>query len=327
MELENQTQITIQNKVFTLGSPVTHANTLEQLLYVFQQRGIEGRPIVVINPVGDQLPDLANLLENYIENAMQGLTSQTHTTYMFQDATDEDIMTWAYSQYIPDSNQSLDYLIETGKAIRKQSRIKRQIDSAKAAQEEVWRRHCMNPQSDEGSAEYANLTYTVLPQLEAALNQVTQAMNAIPRDLDNGTRLPEKDNVENLVENVKEEPDSAIDNVENLVESVENDLKMAGNGKLEMTLASSVNMLMPLSVARNLANSPNNQVFKEQQSKSVPGYITVPLEYLIAYGVPLYADGVPIVFTKSGGFRRIGESSVSPVVSSYWYPKPRYATS
>ena len=40
MELTNQSQIQIQNKVFTLGSPVTHADTLEQLMYVFEQHGV-----------------------------------------------------------------------------------------------------------------------------------------------------------------------------------------------------------------------------------------------------------------------------------------------
>ena len=95
MDLTNQSQIQIQNKIFTLGSPVTHADTLDQLLYVFQQMGVTERPIVIINPVGDALPDLANLLENYIENAMQGAYTTQRTTYLFQDYTDEQIIEWA----------------------------------------------------------------------------------------------------------------------------------------------------------------------------------------------------------------------------------------
>ena len=322
MELTNQSQIQIQNKIFTLGSPVTHADTLEQLLYVFQQQGIEGRPIVIINPVEDSLPDLANLLENYIENAMQGsYSNKVITSYMFQNATDEEIIAWAHSQYNAEGYQTVDSLIETGKAIRKQSQLKAELDRANARREELWKQHCINPNSDEGSAEYADLSYNVIPRIQESINQVTERMKSIPANLKTGNyEEPQPVNVENVETSVE----STSVGVENPVESVETDLEMSGTGTPDIMLMKSTRLMMPLSVAKQLAQNPQNSVFAQQQSIKVPGYVTVPVEYLIALGVPLYADGVPIVYTKSGKFRRMGKSDISPVANAYWYPKPRY---
>lgn len=319
MDLTNQTQIVIQNKVFTLGSPVTHADTLDQLLHAFQEMGVTERPIVIINPVGDSLPDLSNLLENYIENAMQGQLIRHQSSYMFQDASDDDIRKWAESQYTPDGVQSLESLFQTGLAIREQSRLKSQLDRAKSKQEALWKQHCLHPESNEGSAEYADITYNQIPQIEQAIQQVTIKMSNIPKDL--GSPTHQQTSVENYVEAVENRVENHVEAVENITES---SLEMVGTGNPDIQMFSTTNQLMPLSVAKQLAQNPQNSVFREQQSKSVPGYATVPLEYLIALGIPLYADGVPVVYTKSGRFRRIGDSDISPIVQSYWYPTPRY---
>lgn len=317
MNLEGQTQIQIQNKIFTLGSPVTHADTLNQLLYVFEQQGIETRPIVIINPVDDSLPDLDKLLENYIENAMQGTLVKQHTTYMFQDATDDEIISWAHSQYHAEGYQTVDSLIATGKAIREQSRIKREIDVAKARRDELWKQHCLNPESNEGSEEYANITYTLLPRLESELQEVTARMANIPRNL----------GLENKVDEVPEVPVQETESIQPPVEEVSIpepgavEVKIGRPNSLTMRCT---NLVMPLSVAKKLVDAPQNSAYKQQQSLSVDGYVTVPLEYLLALGVRLYADGVPIVYTRTGSFRRIGTSENSVVTNDYWYPKPRY---
>lgn len=319
MELTNQSQIQIQNKVFTLGSPVTHADTLEQLMYVFEQQGIEGRPIVVINPVEDSLPDLDKLLENYIENAMQAAyASKKTTSYMFQDATDEDIIQWAVSEYHSNGYQSVDSLIETGKAIREQSQLKRQLDQVNSRRDELWRQHCLHPESNEGSDEYANLSYNVIPQIENSIKEVTERLKTIPKDLDTGFGK----SLIAQIDVVREAKESEIVE-ENTIEVI-NEGVMVGSGKPDVMLMKPSNLIMPLSVAEKLAQSPQNSTFRAQQSKSVPGYVTVPLAYLLALGVTMYADGVPIVYTKTGRFRRIGKSDVSSVVNSYWYPLPRY---
>lgn len=323
MDLTHQNQIQIQNKIFTLGSPVTHADTLDRLLYVFQQMGVTERPIVIINPVDDAIPDLANLLENYIENAMQGSYSAPRTTYLFQDYTDEKIIEWSNAQYKA-GGTSLDYWIETGKAIREQSRLKMELDRVNARREELWKQHCLHPESNEGSDEYANLTYNMVPQIEADIKNVTDMMSKIPKDLDNGSEPVQSVPVENHVENVENHVESVSVGVENLVESVNTSLEMSGTGKPDIMLCSTSRLIMPLSVAKQVSDSPDNQLYKKQQQQRVPGYVTVPIEYLIALGIKLYPDGVPVVFTKSGKFRRVGVSQISPIVSSYWYPMPRY---
>lgn len=313
MNLEGQTQIQIQNKVFTLGSPVVHADTLDQLLYAFEQMGVTERPIVIINPVQDSLADLPNLLENYIENNMQGKLTQQRVSYLFQGFTDEQIEQWARSQYKLGGELSCDYLLETGRTIRKQSEVKQKLDSVNARCAELWQQHCLNPDSDAGSAEYSNLMYNVIPTLEAELKQITDYLGKIPKNLDNGTRW----------DIIVEEPTNSAEEPTPEVREVISG-EMTGTGKPDIYLMSSSNLIMPLSMAKQLAVSPQNKVYLEQQSIEVPGYKTVPLEYLLALGITLYADGLPIVYTKSGSFRRIGNSSVSPVVNSYWYPKPRY---
>lgn len=323
MDLTNQSKIQIQNKIFTLGSPVTHADTLDQLLYVFQQMGVTERPIVIINPVGDALPDLANLLENYIENAMQGAYTTQRTTYLFQDYTDEQIVDWANTQY-QSGGASLDYWIETGKAIREQSRLKIELDKANARRDELWKQHCLHPESGEGSEEYSYITYTVIPQIEASIKNVTDAMGKIPKDLNNGSEPVKQEIVKNPVENVENHVDSPSVGVENPVENVDTTLEMSGTGKPDIMMSSPSRLIMPLSIAKQLADKPENQAFKKQQQQEVPGYVTVPIEYLIALGIKMYADGVPVVYTKSGKFRRVGAARVSPIVSSYWYPTPRY---
>lgn len=322
MDLTNQTEITIQNKIFTLGSPVTHVNTLDQLLYAFQQMGITERPIVIINPVEDGLENLTELLENYLENAMQGTSQNTRTSYLFKDYTDEQIVEWANTQYQP-GGVSLDYLIETGKAIRSQSQVRCDLDNANSRREALWKQHCINPNSPEGSQEYSEITYKVIPNLEAQLEKITDFMSTIPKDLDNGSVPVNRVVVEKHVETVENHVETPLA-VENPVETVENHLEMSGTGKPDVFMCTPDKLLMPLSVAKQLCDAPNNQVYKKQQEQTVPGYVTVPLEYLIALGISLYADGVPVVYTKSGRFKRVGSSQVSPVVSSYWYPTPRY---
>ncbi len=315
MDLTNQTQITIQNKVFTLGSPVTHADTLDQLLFAFQQEGIEGRPIVIINPVDDRIPNLAELLENYIANAMTPVTPEQTVTYMFENATDEVILAWAESQYDPSNpNITFGYFVETGKLIRQQSKIKRDLDNAKARRDFLWKQHCLNPNAQDGSEEYAYITYTAIPGLEAQLNSVTQELGNIPKNLDNGMNPPKP-------EPVVEKP---VEPVELQVEQVDACEEMIGSGVMDTTWVGTSQMIMPIKIAKQLADSPQYAVFKKQQSTSPWGYVPVPLEYLIAFGVKLYADGVPVVYTKNGRFMRTGSSDRNPLQNEYWYPTPRY---
>lgn len=81
--------------------------------------------------------------------------------------------------------------------------------------------------------------------------------------------------------------------------------------------------VMPLRVARQLAYDPRMLMYSKYQ-KHVEGYLLVPPEFLIMYGIRMYEPDLPIVFTQSGEFRRIGESDHSPLELSYWYPKPKF---
>lgn len=81
--------------------------------------------------------------------------------------------------------------------------------------------------------------------------------------------------------------------------------------------------VMPLSVARQLIRDSRMSMYSKYQ-KPIDGYLLVPPEFLIMYGIRMYEPDLPIVFTQSGEFRRIGESDHSPFELSYWYPKPKF---
>ena len=80
---------------------------------------------------------------------------------------------------------------------------------------------------------------------------------------------------------------------------------------------------MPLSLARSCVNRPEYVAYSAYQ-RPVEGYVLVPPELLILYGITMYTPDLPIVFTPLGEFRRVGESSRPILDINYWYPKPKY---
>lgn len=80
---------------------------------------------------------------------------------------------------------------------------------------------------------------------------------------------------------------------------------------------------MPLSVARQLMNRPDMLKYRKNQHM-IDGYITVPPELLIMCGIEVYDDDLPIVFTPSGEFQRVGSSAEHDMDMLYWYPKPAF---
>ena len=83
--------------------------------------------------------------------------------------------------------------------------------------------------------------------------------------------------------------------------------------------------VMPLSVAAKLLRSSDYVQYVTNQTQGrVPGMISVLPEYLLMLGIEVYSTDLPIVFTSSGEFMRVGESDHPFTDVDYWYPKPKF---
>lgn len=83
--------------------------------------------------------------------------------------------------------------------------------------------------------------------------------------------------------------------------------------------------VMPFSVAAKLIRSSDYARYLTNQTQSrVPGMISVLPEYLLMLGIEVYSTDLPVVFTSSGEFMRVGESDHPFTDVDYWYPKPKF---
>lgn len=85
---------------------------------------------------------------------------------------------------------------------------------------------------------------------------------------------------------------------------------------------------VPLNAARSMVQAPAYAKLREQQHAVVENGITyqpVPPEYLLALGINIIPDGIPICYTRYGKFKRVGPGDHSPLDYDYWYPKPKGA--
>ena len=64
--------------------------------------------------------------------------------------------------------------------IREQSTIKGNIDALSAEADALWRAHCANPNSMEGSDRYVEVTTVLLPKAQKALDEITAKIAALP---------------------------------------------------------------------------------------------------------------------------------------------------
>lgn len=344
MDLKEEKTFQINNIVYVLGSPVIPVETLEQLAYSLSQQDAGNRPIVIINPQANTVPDFDKMLENYIENYTAGKQRQNVTTsYAFEMSSDEEIESLVKQQFqdihSPDAQQQ----ISIYKTIRRQSQIKHNLANYQEEASELWRQHCINPNATEGSERYAELVYQLMPQAEQELNQVSELLS----HLNSGIRTQKnfQQTVENYVENTPEqavsskpeeeiraEPEPVIElaqssEIEN--ESVSESQVDYENLELKFTNTclccewrDAAMKQMPETAALNMSQSINYQKFQAQQSIDVPGYKPVELWVLCQLGIPLYPDGIPIVYTVDGKFQRVGKSDRSVLDTNYWFPRP-----
>lgn len=338
MDLSVEKTFQINNIVYVLGSPVVSVEMLEQLAYSLSQQDAGNRPIVIINPQANTVPDFDKMLENYIENYTAGKQRQSVTTsYAFELSSDEEIESLVRQQFQDIQSSNAQQQISIYKAIRRQSQIKHNLANYQEEASELWRQHCINPNATEGSERYAELVYQLMPQAEQELKEVSERL----AQLNSGVRteLPIQQSVENPVETTPEpvvetapEPTAPEEPVvesepepatapEPQVEETSSDLTFKKLCLCAEWRDAAVKQ-MPEGAARNMTQSVNYQKFQAQQSIDVPGYQAVELWVLCQLGIPMYPDGLPIVYTVDGKFQRVGKSDRSVLDTNYWFPRP-----
>ena len=340
MDLKEDKTFQINNIVYVLGSPVIPVETLEQLAYSLSQHDAGNRPIVIINPQANTIPDFDKMLENYIENYTAGKQRQNVTTsYAFELSSDEEIESLVKQQFQDIQSPDAQQQISIYQTIRRQSQIKHSLANYQEEASELWRQHCINPNATEGSERYAELVYQLMPQAEQELNQVSELLS----HLNSGIRIQKsfQQSVENTPEQavsskpeeeIRAKPDPVIElaqssEIEN--ESVSESQVDYENLELKFTNTclcgewrDAAMKQMPETAALNMSQSVNYQKFQAQQSIDVPGYKPVELWVLCQLGIPLYPDGIPIVYTVDGKFQRVGNSDRSVLDTNYWFPRP-----
>lgn len=340
MDLKEEKTFQINNIVYVLGSPVIPVETLEQLAYSLSQQDASNRPIVIINPQANTIPDFDKMLENYIENYTAGKQRQNVTTsYAFEMSSDEEIESLVKQQFQDIQSPDAQQQISIYQTIRRQSQIKHNLANYQEEASELWRQHCINPNSTEGSERYAELVYQLMPQAEQELNQVSELLS----HLNSGIRtqksfqqsvenIPQQDVSSETAEDIQAEPEAVIDLVQSSRtehESVPESQVDYANLELKFTNTclcdewrDAAMKQMPETAALNMSQSVNYQKFQAQQSIDVPGYKPVELWVLCQLGIPLYPDGIPIVYTVDGKFQRVGNSDRSVLDTNYWFPRP-----
>ena len=338
MDLSAEKTFQINNIVYVLGSPVVSVEMLEQLAYSLSQQDAGNRPIVIINPQANTVPDFDKMLENYIENYTAGKQRQSVTTsYAFELSSDEEIESLVRQQFQDIQSPNAQQQISIYKTIRRQSQIKHNLANYQEEASELWRQHCINPDVTEGSERYAELVYQLMPQAEQELKDVSERLTQLNSGV--RTELPIQQPVENHVETA---PEPVVETVpeptvqEEAVEQPEPEPILVPEPQVEETnsdLAFKKLCLcvewrdaavkqMPESAARNMTQSVNYQKFQAQQSIEVPEYQAVELWVLCQLGIQLYPDGLPIVYTVDGKFQRVGKSDRSVLDTNYWFPSP-----
>lgn len=331
----------IQNRVYVLGNPVVNAQTLEQLVYALDQLG-DKQPIVIINPEAQAIPNFDTMLSNLIQNnrSRQAVNVTSTDKYKFKDLTDNQLEELV--KQTVGNNPSIDYnrMLEIYQGLRIRAQSLYYLDNLSKERDAIWSHHCANPSSNEGVERYSELQYKLIPEAQSYYDFVCNRL----KELDEGI-INTEDNTEQHaatlatqqkeIQHITQQPEKQVAaneainaaNVNNTqVQQIHSTIEEKNEVSIWKPWLSEEYLKMPLSQAKQVVAAPAYSSLVRQQSDIVidgVSYKAVEPEYLIALGIPLVNDGVPIVYTSLGKFKRIGDSNVVPNNLSYWYPEPR----
>lgn len=346
----DKSPIRINNQLYVLGSPIINTQTLEQLVYVLDQLGAE-QPVVIINPEAATVPDFDEKLAQLIQNnrRVQPRVVTASDRYKFKDMSDAELE--EIVKGIISTNVALDFdsTLYMYQGLRARAQHLFYLDNLIQERDYLWSQHCANPDDNSGSARYAELAYTLIPQAQANYESICKQL----QELDNQQALERKQNPipHQLVEKDTKTAPSSVSQITNCTSAknctdcatTEITPKPPGGiniveKKIEEPEPSNIPnvmitpewlkpryMQLPLSVAKSMISGPAYSRLCQQQHDVMEDGVTykaVEPEYLLALGISIFPDGVPIVYTKLGTFKRVGNSNVPLSNLAYWYPKP-----
>jgi len=343
-QLQHGTTIEINNNFYKFNGSVTTEDSFEAMINTLRNRPVQNDILVVVPGVS---AEIEQLISNYILNQIYEKpknSAKLVSERTLDNVSDEEL------QKLSKGNNALNALWFL---LRKQAQYR--IDTTQLETElAVLTAKRNNGTITQEEFERGNLIYTtLLPEkqtemssIEAEISEQQQYLLKLSkRELSQAARYPDQswahpseltdsdipatvDDVDEILNQFSQESekhsDSATTSVD-VVESVKSNTASVTFPIEQITPAwrDVQYRLMPLQVARQLVCNPAMAKYSKYQ-QPVDGYTIVPPEYLIMFGIEMYEPDLPIVYTASGEFKRVGESDHSPLELSYWYPKPKF---
>lgn len=327
----------IKNQVFILGNPVIPVDTLEQLVNHLDQLGAN-QPIVIINPEAQVIPNFDSALSNLIQNnRSKQLMNVTHDDkYAFKDFTDEQLRSLVDSAVATNPNIDKAAYLEIYQGLRLRAQYLFYLEQLCRERDSIWAYHLANLESNEGVERYGELQSRLIPEAQSyyqyVCNRLQELESSIEKTVPNtqpvAASIPVNTNNTSItqLETRAANEELCAANVEPNVNNTYITPVRAANVPIWGPWLTNEYLVMPLSAARNTLQSPGLQgLVAQQHDVEYEGviYKAVEPEYLIALGIPVFPDGVPVVYTDLGKFRRVGNSSQPLNNLDYWYPTPR----
>lgn len=333
----NEEPFVINNQVYVLGNPVITTETLEQLVQSLDHLGL-GQPIVIINPEAQVIPNFDQALSNLIQNnrTRQFINVTSEDKYKFKDFTDEQLQELVVRDVQANPMLKSDVLSEVYTGLRLRAQYLFYIDQLIGEKDAIWAFHCANPDSPEGSDRFLELQNKLIPEAQQYYDFVCNRLTELEQTLyqvQETRTIQAASETSVMYNNTQQQPttqaatqetqaatqESNIDTVQTNTSVTAPEVKVWGPWITEDYLK------MPLKNAKSASEGVPTVIKNQQRDFEVDSvvYKAVPLMYLLALGIPLYPDGVPIVYTKLGKFKRVGTSSRALNDMDYWYPTPR----
>ncbi len=350
-QLRHGTTIEINNNFYKFTGSVTTEDSFEAMINTLRNRPVQNDILVVVPGVS---AEIEQLISNYILNQIYEKpkdSAKLVSERTLDNASDEEL------QKLSKGNNALNALWFL---LRKQAQYRTDAAQLEAELATLTAKRNSGTITQE-EFERGNLIYTtLLPEKQTELSSINveiseqqqQLLKLSKRELSQAARYPDQSWVhpselatsdalatpDDINKVLNEFSQGCVDNspVNNQQSSCDDFAQIAPVSPSSVT-TQPTNVVcqvcpewrdaryrvMPLRVARQLAYDPRMLMYSKYQ-KHVEGYLLVPPEFLIMYGIRMYEPDLPIVFTQSGEFRRIGESDHSPLELSYWYPKPKF---
>lgn len=328
--------ININNQLYCFDKPIICVDTFTQLISQLSHYSANTTIVAVIPNGADNTGELSQLVSNYIVNNLHATptTNKMMTTHTLDNLSAQEITSLSRGDTELETIWYLTHKYATYAA---------ELQSLDNEMAVLTRKRDANTASDEEMARGYYLYNTLLPKIremqDRAFAELTEAQKTFTQLIVEKQASMSTQKTEPVtVQNMEIEPTSPVENTSAAPVSEQADAitpepvstdTPANNATAPINLVTRKWRLprycsMSLLEARTLLEqSPYYQHYKTHQRQTIAGYTLVPPEYLLMFGIRVYPQDLPIVFTPSGEFMRLGESDHSKFDRDYWFPHPK----